>query len=402
MKPASVVDYRRLARRRLPAFLFDYVDGGALDEGTMRANRRAFGTYSLTQRALQGHEHRELGTHFLGAAHRLPVMLGPVGLIGLLRSDGEIKAARAARQAGIPICLSTFAINGIEDIHAAHPSSTSMQIYLFRDRGLAEALLARLEQIGVDAIFLTVDSAVGGIRYRDRRHGFGDPSGLSARMILSMLCNPRWLIDIGRRPGLRVGNFPGDALASPGGLQRQIGQLARQFDPCVTLADIDWLRSRWRGRLIVKGVLCVDDAAAAAAHGADGIVVSNHGGRQLDGAEPAIDALPRIADRLAGSIELFMDSGIRTGADIAKALGLGADAVLLGRAYVWGLAARGQVGVADVITMLRAELDVTMALMGVASVAELRAGKGMLVKKHADCRCGERSYDTGMTGTSLS
>lgn len=372
---ANIDDLRELARRRLPRFLFDYIDGAAMDETTARRNITAFDDWCLGQRVMRDISRRDLTTRFLGARHALPLILAPVGVCGLYSGHGEVAIARAAGAAGVPMCLSTFSIASIEEVTAEASGPVYMQLYLLRDRGLALELLRRIAAAGVDTLFLTVDATLGGIRYRDVRSGMSRPGGIGPRLWWDMARHPRWLVDQARCGPPRLGHVDGGGKD----LMAQLGFLASQFDPTLNWSDIGWLRQHWSGRLVIKGIMSADDAQAALDQGADALVVSNHGGRQLDGAQAAIRALPHIADRLGGRAELLFDSGVRNGTHVVKALALGATAVLVGRAYIWGLAAGGERGVSTAIEMLAAEAGNVMGLMGVGNWDELRAHAAELV-----------------------
>ncbi|KQT54078.1 alpha-hydroxy-acid oxidizing enzyme [Aureimonas sp. Leaf454] len=378
---ANVADARRLARRRLPKIFFDYVDGGASAEATLAANTGDFDRLSLHQRVLAGLEPRDLSTVFLGQRHALPFMLGPVGFLGLFAGGGEILAARAAHAAGIPSCLSNFSIASLDDLRRAGCAGPlQFQLYVLKDRGLADEFLAAAQAAGVETLHLTVDTAVTGIRERDARNGFRAATRIGPRMGLGMALRPAWVVDMLRagRPG--VGAVRGRAEFGANILE-QAGTLSRLIDPALSWADVDRLRERWSGRMTIKGILHPEDARRARQAGVDAIVVSNHGGRQLDGARSTVSALPGIVEAADG-LEVLLDGGIRRGTDIVKALALGASGVLLGRAYAWGIAAGGEAGAARVIALLKEEIDVTLALMGLSSVDELkRLGRDAFVDR---------------------
>lgn len=373
-KAANIDDLRRMARRRLPTMLSGFVDSGASSERTLAANTEDFHRWTLNQRVLVDISTRSLRTHFLGADRALPFMLAPLGLTGVLWPRGEVAAARAADSMGIPYCLSTASICSLEEVAAAvNPGSVCFQLYVLKERSLTEHLLERAHAASVDALFLTVDATIGGIREADVRSGFRTADRPSAKAAFDMLRHPGWISGLLRAPWPKVGNIA-DWPGIGGGIMAQASALVRQLDPTLSWRDVHWLRERWKGRLIVKGILSADDALRAVDAGADGIVVSNHGGRQLDGAPSSINMLPEIAAAVGGRTEILFDSGIRRGTHIVKALALGADACMIGRAFVWGLGAAGEAGVRKAIDLLRAEIDITLALMGVTSIKELRAG----------------------------
>ena len=378
---ANVEDARRIARGRLPKIFFDYIDGGSSGEVTLAANTGDLSRLSLHQRVLAGVGPRDLSTEFLGQRHRLPFMLGPVGFLGLFAGGGEILAARAAHAAGIPACLSNFSIASLDDLRRAGCAGPlHFQLYVLKDRGLAEEFIAAAERAGVETLHLTVDTAVTGIRERDARNGFRAATRLSPRMGLSLAMRPAWVFDMMRAGKPGVGAVRGRTEFG-GNILAQAGTLSRLVDPALSWADVDWLRERWTGRLTIKGILHPDDAGRANRAGVDAIVVSNHGGRQLDGARSTISALSGIVDAADG-LEVLLDGGIRRGTDVVKAIALGASAVLLGRAYAWGIAAGGEAGAARVIALLEEEIDVTLALMGLSSVDALkRLGRDAFVER---------------------
>jgi len=369
----NVADARLLARRRLPRIFFDYIDGGASAEATLRANEADFDRHGLRQRVLVDVRDRDVSANFLGRTHALPFVLGPVGFTGLFWPAGEIAAATAAARAGIGFSLSHFAIATLADIRTRSTGPLYAQLYALKDRAMIEALVEQAERQGADALILTVDTAVTGIRERDDRNGFRSLDRLTPGLALRLARKPRWCMQMLAAGMPQVGVARGRPEFGRGVLA-QARSLARLIDPGLTWADLGWLRARWPGWLAVKGILCADDARRAVAAGADAVIVSNHGGRQLDGASSTVAVLPEIAAAVGHEVEVLLDGGIRRGTHVAKALALGANGVLLGRAYAYGLAAAGEAGVARVIEAIGAELSVTMALMGVASVAELRAG----------------------------
>jgi L-lactate dehydrogenase (cytochrome) len=373
LAPASVSDYRAAAESRLPRLLFDYIDGGASDEVTLTANRRDFLAVRLRQRVLRDVASVDTRVPLLGRDMALPVVLGPVGLAGMMARRGEVQAVRAADAAGVPFCLSTVGLCSLEEVRRASPAPFWFQLYMMRDRGFVRELLQRARAARVETLVFTVDLAVVGARYRDTRNGMG--GGLSAwsrvRQAVNFAAHPRWLWDValGGRP-LVFGNLAGRVANA-----RHVGDfrawIDSQFDPSVTWRDIEWLRGEWSGPLVIKGVLEPDDARRAADAGANAVVVSNHGGRQLDGAPSAVAMLPAVVDAVGDRAEVMMDGGIRGGHDVVKALALGARAVMLGRAWVWGLAARGEAGVSEVLALIRREMTVTLALAGVPRATDV-------------------------------
>lgn len=367
----NVEDARAAAKARLPRIFFDYVDGGAFGEETLAANRADFARWTLVQRVLNDVSARDLTTHYLGASHPLPFMLGPVGFLGLYAGKGEIAAARAAHAAGVPLCLSTFSIASLAQLRAATSGPLAFQLYVLSDRAIGDELLAQAEEAGVETLFLTVDTAITSVRERDVRNGFRALTRISPALGLRLLTRPGWCLDMLRAGMPEVGAVAHRPEFGKGVLE-QASNLSRRIDTRLSWADVERLRARWKGRLVLKGILSPEDARLARAAGADGIVVSNHGGRQLDGSSSTIAALPGIAEAVDGGIEILFDGGIRRGADIIKALALGASGVLLGRAYVYGLAAAGEAGVARIIAHLTEEVSLTLGLMGLTSIDQLK------------------------------
>jgi L-lactate dehydrogenase (cytochrome) len=382
--PASTEDYRRLAHRRLPRQIFDYIDGGSFGEATLDANREDLHRIQFRQRILRDVSTRTLSTTVLGEPLELPLILGPVGFGGMFARRAEVQAARAAERAGIAFCESTLSICSIEEVAAATERPAWFQLYVMKDRGYAEDLMARAQAVGCTTLVLTVDLPVVGQRYRDVRNGI---SGTARRLDrlrrgLDLARHPAWVRDValGGRP-LTFGNLE-RALPQanvPGDFQRWIAQ---QFDPSVTWSDLAWLREHWRGAITLKGILDVDDARAAVDHGIDGVIVSNHGGRQLDDVPSTIRALPAIAEAVGDRCEVLMDGGIRSGLDVVKALALGARACLLGRAWAYAVAARGERGVDHVLRIIKEEMRVTLGLTGVTDVKDLDASA--LVRDRSD------------------
>lgn len=374
--PASVSDYRLLAERRLPRAFFDYIDGGAYNELTLAANRNDLDALRLHQRVLRGAANIDTSTAVLGERLAQPVILAPIGLAGLYARRGEVQAARAAHAAGVPFCLSTVSICSIEEVSAAGTAPFWFQLYVIRDRGYAKELLARAQAAGSRTLVFTVDLPVFATRYRDVRNGMTGGATLAGRLakLWDILRHAGWLLDVpvGGKP-LTFGNLA-QAVPSAKSLEAMKVWVDAQFDPAITWRDLGWLREHWNGNIVIKGVLDVDDARAAADIGASGVVVSNHGGRQLDGAPSSVSVLPRVVDAVGDRLDVLMDGGIRSGQDVAKALALGAKAVMLGRPWAYGLAARGERGVAEVLAILKRELEVTMALLGAERIDRIGAG----------------------------
>ncbi|MGF6767580.1 L-lactate dehydrogenase (cytochrome) [Paraburkholderia sp. GAS199] len=374
MTISNIEDLRQQARRKLPRMFFDYLDGGSFSERTLARNTDDFDQFTLEQRVLVDLSSRSLATDFFGARYSMPAMLAPVGFAGSFWPDGEIRAAEAAREAGIPMCLSTFSINSIEEVGAVMPHGLAMQLYVFKNRDLASGIIERAWKVGVRTLFLTADTNVSSVRERDTRNGFRTSSSLKLRTVLDVLSRPAWCWRMGLHGRLLLGNVK-DQADMPRDLMSQAAYLSANVDPSMNWSDLAWLRREWPGKLVVKGILSIDDAGRALDDGVDGICVSNHGGRQLDGARSSISVLPEIARFVAGRAEVLLDSGVRRGSHIVKAIGLGADAVLLGRAYAYGLGASGRKGVSQAIELLRNETSLTLALMGMCSISELRANR---------------------------
>ena len=363
--PASVSDYRALAKARLPRFLFEYIDGGSYDEVTLGRNVEDLKAIALRQRVLRDVSAIDLSTELFGKAWSMPVGLGPVGLSGLYARRGEVQAAKVAAAAGVPFALSTVSACSLEEV-AACGHVPWFQLYFVKDKGFAADMIDRANAAGCAALVLTVDLPVPGARYRDARAAGGGP-----RRWAELIARPQWLWDVG------INGRP----ISLGNLESMVGKRAplahfqawihANFEPGVSWKDLDWVRDRWKGPLIVKGILDPEDARQAAASGAEAIVVSNHGGRQLDGVASTARALPRIADVVGGQIQLLADGGVRSGLDVVRMLALGADFVLLGRAWVYALGARGGPGVAHVLKLIEAEMKVAMALTGCTTISEI-------------------------------
>ena len=366
---ASVSDYRALAKARLPHFLFEYLDGGSYDEVTLWRNVEDLQSIALRQRVLRDVSAIDLSTELFGKRWAMPVGLGPVGLSGLYARRGEVLAAKAAAAAGVPFALSTLSACSIGEVSAAAP--LWFQLYIVKDRAFVRDMIAKAKEAGCGTLILTVDLAVPGTRYRDYRSGLsGSLKGPGSRLA-QVLRRPGWAWNVGvhGRPHTLVNLEP--LVGAGAALSDLMGWVAENFDPTVTWKDVEWVRRQWEGPLVIKGILDPDDAREAAASGADGIVVSNHGGRQLDGALSTARALPRIAEAIGGRIAVLADGGVRSGLDVVRMLALGADFVLMGRAWAYALAASGEAGVAHVLKLIDAEMRVAMALTGVTRVAEI-------------------------------
>ena len=369
MKAASVGDYRALAKARLPHFLFEYLDGGSYDEVTLGRNVADLQAVALRQRVLRDVSDVDLSAELFGQQWAMPVGLGPVGLSGLYARRGEVQAAKAAAAAGVPFALSTLSACAIAEVARAAP--LWFQLYIVKDRGFCADMIARAKEAGCGALLLTVDLAVPGTRYRDYRSGLSGSQRGSGSRFVQVLQRPRWAWDVAvhGRP-LTFGNLE-PLLGSDAALPDLMGWVGRNFDASVTWKDVEWVRSQWSGPLVIKGILDPEDAQAALDSGADGIVVSNHGGRQLDGVSSTARALPRIAEAIGGRAPVLVDGGVRSGLDVVRMLALGADFVLLGRAWAYALAAAGHNGVAHVLKLIDAEMRVAMALTGCPSIAEI-------------------------------
>jgi L-lactate dehydrogenase (cytochrome) len=365
-----IEDLRERARRKVPRAFFDYAQAGSYSQQTLRANRDDLERITLRQRVLVDVSQRDLTTSIIGEPARLPLALAPVGLCGMQHGDGEILACRAAQAAGIPFTLSTMSICSIEDVAAAVGKPFWFQLYVMRDRGFIKALIERAAAARCSALVLTVDLPVLGQRHCDIRNGMTVPPKVSLANLIDMATKPGWVLSILQGKRKTFGNLAGHVR----GMENVIS-LAQwtnsQFDPTLNWRDVEWVRALWPGKLILKGILDVEDARIAAKTGASALVVSNHGGRQLDGAPSSISALPKIADAVGSEIEIMFDGGIRSGQSVLRALALGARSCMIGRAYVYGLGAGGEEGVAKAIEILGKELDVSMALTGSKSVRDV-------------------------------
>ena len=366
----SIEDLRQLARRRVPRAFFEYADSGSYTEQTFRANLDDLAAIKLRQRVLVNVDNRDISTKIIGKPAAAPIALGPIGLCGMEHGDGEILSARAAEAAGVPFTLSTMSICSIEDVAAAVTQPFWFQLYVMRDRGFIRELIQRAVKAKCSALVLTVDLQVLGQRHRDLRNGMTVPPRITVANLLDIATKPAWALSILKGKRKTFGNLAGHVKGMDG-----IKSLAQwtneQFDPRLSWKDVEWIRDQWGGKLIIKGILDIDDARLATKTGASALIVSNHGGRQLDGAPSSISMLPKVVDAVGSDIELMFDGGIRTGADILRALALGARSCMIGRAYVYGLGANGEAGVAKAIDILKKEFDVAMALCGVKSIAEI-------------------------------
>lgn len=373
VKAASSSDYRELARRRLPRFLFEYIDGGSYDEVTLRANRDDLRAISLRQRVMQDVSRIDTATTLFGQTLRMPVALGPIGLAGMNARRGEVQAARAAEAAGVPFTLSTVSVCSLAEVSAGVTAPLWFQLYMIRDRGFMADLLAQAAERGCSALMFTVDMPVAGSRYRDYRSGLAGAPGLAgaARRAWQGAMRPDWAWDVGimGHPH-KLGNVV-PVLGRQSGLEDFFRWLGQNFDPSISWRDLEAVRKAWKGPLILKGVLDAEDAKEAVKLGADGLVVSNHGGRQLDGALSTARALPQIIEAVDGRLKVLADGGVRSGLDVVKMLALGADGVLLGRAWAYALAGGGGRGVSHVLQLIEAELRAAMALTGVNTIAEI-------------------------------
>jgi L-lactate dehydrogenase (cytochrome) len=368
----SIEDLRRIARRRIPRAIFDYADRGSYDEASLRANREDLAALKLRQRVMIDVSERNTATTMLGEPVTMPVGIAPTGLTGLFHADGEILGCRAAHAFGVPFTLSTMSICSIEDVAGAVDKPFWFQLYVMRDRGFSRSLVERAIAAKCSALVLTLDLQIQGQRHNDIKNGLAVPPKLTLRNMLDVATKPVWAMKVLRGRRKSFGNLA-DAPGAKEGLSTLSHWIAGQFDPSLSWKDVEWIRSIWPGKLILKGVLDVDDARIAAEMGADAMVVSNHGGRQLDGAPSSISVLPSIAEAVGDRTEIMFDGGVRSGQDVLKALALGAKSCLIGKAWLYGLAAGGQQGVTKTLELIRKELDVSMALTGTRDVREVTA-----------------------------
>jgi L-lactate dehydrogenase (cytochrome) len=367
---ACIEDLRQLARRKVPKMFFEYAEAGSYSQETLRANRADMEKIKLRQRVLVDVDNRTTNTTILGEPVPVPLALAPIGLGGMMRGDGEILACCAAQAAGIPYTLSTMSVNSIEDVAAAVDKPFWFQLYVMRDRGFVRELIQRAAAARCSALMLTVDLQVLGQRHCDVRNGLTVPPEIKIKNIVDIATKPAWVFSVLRARRRTFGNLAGH-VKGMNNVNSLAQWTANQFDATLSWKDVEWIRSLWPGKLFLKGILDIDDAKTAIKTGVAAISVSNHGGRQLDGAPSAISALPKIVDAVGSDIEVMFDGGVRTGQDVMRALALGARSCIIGRSYIYGLGAGGQAGVARAIEILGKELDVTMALCGVKSIKDI-------------------------------
>ncbi|HCZ9269397.1 TPA: FMN-dependent L-lactate dehydrogenase LldD [Vibrio alginolyticus] len=367
---SASTDYRAAAKAKLPPFLFHYIDGGSYDERTLKRNTGDLGDVALRQRVLRDMTDLSLETEIFGEKLAMPIALAPVGLTGMYARRGEVQAAKAAEKKGIPFTMSTVSVCPIEEVAPAIERPMWFQLYVLKDRGFMKNVLERAKAAGVTTLVFTVDMPVPGARYRDMHSGMSGPNAAMRRVFQAMR-HPSWALDVGLlgKPH-DLGNIS-TYRGEPTKLEDYIGWLGANFDPSISWKDLEWIRDFWDGPMVIKGILDEEDAKDAVRFGADGIVVSNHGGRQLDGVLSSAKALPSIADAVKGDLKIFVDSGIRTGLDVVRMLALGADCTLLGRSFVYALAAQGGAGVENLLDLYDKEMRVAMTLTGAKSIADL-------------------------------
>lgn len=370
-KSANVSDLRRIAKDRLPRGVFDYIDGAAEDEVTLSRNTAAFQRYEFRPRVLKDVARVDTSAPILGRTRSMPLALSPTGFTRIADSRGELAVARAAERAGVPYCLSSLSTRSIEEVREASNGDLWFQVYVWKDKGLLAEMLERASASRYSTIVITVDTAVLGRRERDIRRGFTLPPKIGPGTVIDGIVHPGWTLDFLRNPEIKFANVVGRSVGDGSDPISLSEFISDQFDPSLSWDDIGWFRSRWDGEIVIKGIQTVEDAALAVKQGVDAIAVSNHGGRQLDGAPPPIELIQPIREVVQDSVELFCDGGIRRGSDIAKAVALGADAAMAGRAYLYGLGAAGEAGVDHALHLLREGLERTMALVGAGSVGEL-------------------------------
>lgn len=365
-----IEDLRKMAQQRVPRMFYDYVDGGSWTESTYHANQDDFAKIKLRQRVARNLENRSLKANRLGIDMAMPLAIAPTGLAGMIHADGEILAARAATAAGIRYTLSTVSICSLEDVADAIAAPFWFQLYVMRDREFVGRLIDRAKAAGCDALVLTLDLQLSGQRHKDLKNGLSTPPRLTASNLLNILTKPRWIKGMLSTRRHYFGNIMGH-VDGVDDLRQLADWTYEQFDPTLCWDDIKWIKDRWGGTLILKGILDVEDAHLAVASGADALIVSNHGGRQLDGAPSSINMLPAIAQAVGGQIDVWFDSGIRSGQDVIKSLALGAQGVMLGRAHLYGLGAMGEAGVTKALEIIAKEMDLTLALCGYTDVQQI-------------------------------
>lgn len=367
---ASSTDYRKAAKAKLPPFLFHYIDGGSYGEHTLRKNTEDLADIALRQRVLNDMSDLDLSTKLFGEKLRLPISLAPVGLTGMYARRGEVQAAKAADKKGIPFTLSTVSVCPIEEVTPNIERSMWFQLYVLKDRGFMKNALERAKAAGVTTLVFTVDMPVPGARYRDMHSGMSGPNAAMRRVFQAMR-HPSWALDVGllgKPHDLgNISTYRGEATK----LADYMGWIGDNFDPSISWKELEWIRDLWDGAMVIKGILDADDAKDAVKFGADGIIVSNHGGRQLDGVLSSAKALPSIADAVKGEVKILVDSGIRNGLDVVRMLALGADSTMLGRSYIYALAAKGQAGVENLIDLYEKEMRVAMTLCGANKLSDL-------------------------------
>ncbi|WP_100753855.1 FMN-dependent L-lactate dehydrogenase LldD [Vibrio salilacus] len=367
---SASTDYRAAAKAKLPPFLFHYIDGGSYGEHTLRKNTEDLAEIALKQRVLKDMQDLSLETEIFGEKFAMPIALAPVGLTGMYARRGEVQAAKAAENKGIPFTMSTVSVCPIEEVAPVIERPMWFQLYVLKDRGFMKNVLERAKAAGVTTLVFTVDMPVPGARYRDMHSGMSGPNA-AMRRVFQAIRHPRWAVDVGLlgKPH-DLGNIS-TYRGEPTKLEDYIGWLGNNFDPSISWQDLEWIREFWDGPMVIKGILDEQDAKDAVTFGADGIVVSNHGGRQLDGVLSTAKALPNIADAVKGDLKIFVDSGIRTGLDVVRMLALGADCTLLGRSFIYALAAQGQAGVENLLDLYEKEMRVAMTLTGAKSIHDL-------------------------------
>jgi L-lactate dehydrogenase (cytochrome) len=369
----SIQDLRSIAKRRVPRAFFEYADCGSYNEETLRANRADLEKLRLRQRVFVDVDKRELATTAVGEPLSLPLILAPTGLTGMQHGDGEMLACQAAHEAGIQFTLSTMSICSIEDVASVAKKPFWFQLYVMRDRGFARSLIERAKAAGCSALMLTADLQIQGQRHRDIKNGLTVPPQIKLANLIDIATKPAWAMSVLMGKRKTFGNLEGH-IKGMSGVKSLAQWTASQFDPTLWWKDVEWVREQWGGKLIIKGILDLEDARIAAKTGAQALVVSNHGGRQLDGAPSSISALPRIVDAVGNEIEVLFDGGVQSGQDVLRALALGAKACLVGKAFLYGLGAGGRAGVSTAIEVIRKELDISMALTGMSRIDQIDRG----------------------------